>query len=56
MSDAKPGPIINQCSPEYRSRCVEWALELNSRSMNKTDAAEVVSAAKLFYDYVYENK
>jgi hypothetical protein len=52
MSNDKPGPIINQCSPEYKSKCIEWALQTASAR----GAEEVVNAAKLFYEYVYENK
>lgn len=39
-------------SPEYKSRCIEWALALKDR-FEYGEAAKIVDAAKKFYAYVY---
>lgn len=36
-------------SPEYRSKCIEWALR------TEIEPAKVIEAAKKYYAYVYED-
>lgn len=49
MTD-KPGPNLYQVSPEYKAKCMEWAL----RASQPMDSPEnIVKAAEAFYAYVY---
>lgn len=55
MSDIK-----KTVSPEYRAKCIEWALRTQPEfSVAKPDAKiagadAIIEAAKKYYDYVYE--
>lgn len=40
-------------SPEYKSKCMEWALKMVDRSLCDPKASDVLDAAKAFYAYVY---
>lgn len=37
-----------QVSPEYKARCIEWAIAAGAKG-----DAKVIAAAKKFYAYVY---
>lgn len=44
-------------SPEYRARCMDWALLLYQRRITDApDAKSIVEDAKVFHAYVYDGK
>ncbi len=54
MTDVK-----RQVSPEYRAKCIEWALRTqpgNTAAVGKAVAGAdaIIAAAKKYYEYVYE--
>lgn len=44
-----PKPVKHINSPEYKSKCIDWALQIASTR----GADEVLKAADQFYKYVY---
>lgn len=48
MRDEKPGTAQMQVSPEYKARCIEWAIASGAKGH-----AKVIAAAREFYNYVY---
>lgn len=51
-------PVTEQVSPEYRAKCIQWALELKKTNISDKPhtASELVAAAKQIYSYVYGDK
>lgn len=50
MDEPKESPARRLVSPEYKSRCMEWALKV--ANIGET-SGNIVKAAEAFYKYVY---
>ena len=51
--DKKPGSASEQVSPDYRAKCLDWAIKLHNVGDKSKD---VLDTAKQFHAYVYEGK
>lgn len=51
--DKKPGTAAEQVSPDYRAKCLDWAIKLHNVGDR---SADVLATAKQFHAYVFEGK